>query len=105
MPPWVPWSNQAHSIAAPVHGGSHGSPTPQTPSPCRTVRLTPLPFPFPLPRLDPCRSILEQYPAFRPSILGKLLANFSTIQSSAVLGVASWYALPPSPHPSPCSLI
>lgn len=61
-----------------------------------TVQLTPLRFPFPLPRFGPCRSILEQYPAFRPSILGKLLANFSTIQSGAVLGVASWYA-PPLP--------
>lgn len=73
-----------------------------------TVQLTPLPFPFPLPCLGPCRSILEQYPAFRPSILGKLLANFSTIQSGAVLGVASWCALPPpfiSSHTSPSSFV
>jgi hypothetical protein len=45
------------------------------------------------------RSIIEQYPAFRLSVLGKLLANFSFIQANNVLGVAIWQV----PHPTPAS--
>ena len=39
------------------------------------------------------RSIIEQYPAFRPSILTKLLGSFGSIHGNTVLGVAVWYVL------------
>jgi len=46
------------------------------------------------------RSIIEQYPAFRPSILNKLLQSFAYIQGNTVLGVAVWilgeYAMEPT---------
>lgn len=36
------------------------------------------------------RSIIEQYPIFRSSILGRLLGSFGSIHGNTVLGVAVW---------------
>lgn len=75
-------------------------------SPPNRPFLSPQPQPTPLPTqtapktLQKNSSIIEQYPELRPSVLGKLLQNFTAIHGSTVLGVAVWilgeYALEPS---------